>query len=125
MVMKKELNSEDDIKILVDAFYDSVGKDSLLSPIFNDFAKVDWTQHLPVMYSFWSAVLFGTTTYKGQPFPKHLPLPVTAEHFTRWVQLFTGTIDSLFEGVKAEEAKQKAASIAQVFQMRLGLINYV
>lgn len=123
--MKKEFIGEDDIKVLVDTFYDSVGKDDLLGPIFNDFAQVDWDHHLPVMYNFWSTVLFGTTAYKGQPFPKHMSLPVTAEHFTRWVQLFTGTIDRLFEGVKAEEAKQKAVSIAQVFQMRLGLTEYL
>ncbi|NEM99632.1 group III truncated hemoglobin [Pontibacter burrus] len=122
--MKRDIENEDDIKLLVDTFYDHVNQDELLGPVFNDFAKIDWEHHLPLMYNFWSTVLFGSMAYKGQPFPKHMRLPIKREHFGRWVELFTQTIDALFEGVKAVEIKQKATSIAQVFQMRLGLIDY-
>lgn len=117
--MKKDLESEDDIKLLVDTFYGNVNHDNLLSPVFNNFAKVDWSRHLPIMYNFWSTVLLGSMAYKGQPFPKHLNLPIDRSHFTRWVSLFTHTIDEKFEGPKADEAKQKAASIAQVFQLKM------
>ena len=121
--MKKDIETEADIKLLVDTFYDSVNQDELLSPVFNDFAQVDWQHHLPIMYRFWSTVLFGSMAYKGQPFPKHLPLPVDRQHFSRWIALFTQTLADLFEGPRATEAKQKAAGIAHIFQMRLGLIG--
>jgi hemoglobin len=122
--MKRDIENEDDIKVLVDTFYDHVNEDDLLGPVFNDFAKIDWDHHLPVMYNFWSTVLFGSMTYKGQPFPKHMRLPIAKEHFTRWIELFVKTVDELYVGARAEEIKQKALSIAQVFQMRLGLIDY-
>ena len=122
--MKKDIENEEDIKLLVDTFYDHVNKNELLGPVFNDFAQIDWEHHLPLMYNFWSTVLFGSMAYKGQPFPKHMRLPVSREHFGQWVKLFTSTVDELFEGMRAEEIKQKATSIAQVFQMRLGLLDY-
>jgi len=122
--MKKDIENEEDIKLLVDTFYDHVNQNELLGPVFNDFAKIDWEHHLPLMYNFWSTVLFGSMAYKGQPFPKHMRLPINREHFGQWIELFTSTVDELFEGMRAEEIKQKATSIAQVFQMRLGLLDY-
>ena len=122
--MKRDIENEEDIKVLVDTFYDHVNNDDLLDPIFNGFAKIDWDHHLPLMYNFWSTVLFGSMTYKGQPFPKHMKLPIYKEHFTRWIELFVKTVDEVYEGARAEEIKQKALSIAQVFQMRLGLMDY-
>jgi hemoglobin len=59
----KEIQSEQEIKEMVDAFYDKVNKDQMLSPVFNDFAGVNWEKHLPVMYSFWSSVLLGDFSY--------------------------------------------------------------
>ncbi len=118
----RDITTEADVKRLVDAFYEKVNADELLSPVFNGVAHVDWAHHLPVMYTFWSSVLLGTASYHGRPFPKHLALPVGREHFDRWLQLFTGTVDALFEGDKAEEAKMRGYSIAQVFQYRMGLL---
>ena len=123
--MKKDIETEADIKLLVDSFYDSVNQDELLSPVFNSFAQVNWQTHLPVMYNFWSTVLLGNMTYRGQPFPKHLRLPIEAKHFNRWTKLFTHTVDTHFIGSKATEATQKATSIARVFQMKMGLFNAV
>lgn len=121
--MKKDIETEADIILLVDTFYDKVNQDELLSPVFNGFAQVNWQTHLPVMYNFWSTVLLGSMTYRGQPFPRHLRLPIEKQHFNRWTTLFTETIDTLFEGEKATEAKQKSTSIARVFQIKMGLFN--
>jgi hemoglobin len=116
---KFDINDEEDVKRMVDAFYERVNADSLLSPVFNNVAHVDWIHHLPIMYRFWSSLLLGTMTYKGQPFPKHMPLPIGKEHFERWLDLFKLTVDALFRGVKAEEAKLRAENIAHMFQYRL------
>ncbi|MBC5994706.1 group III truncated hemoglobin [Pontibacter cellulosilyticus] len=121
--MKRELENEEDIKLLVDTFYDAVNQDKLLAPVFNGHAKVVWENHLPLMYTFWSTVLLGSMSYKGYPFQKHMNLPIGQVHFSRWVELFTQTIDELFEGEKAAEAKHKATNIAQVFQLKMGILD--
>ncbi len=118
-----DIKNIEDIILLVNSFYKKVNRDQLLSPVFNDIAKVNWEEHLPVMYSFWSAVLFDTSTYKGQPLTSHLELPIDTEHFQRWLELFKQTVDENFKGDKAEEAKEKADSIALIFQTKLGLIS--
>lgn len=119
----KEIQSKDEIKELVDSFYDKVNRDPLLSPVFNDFAGVNWEKHLPVMYSFWGSILLGNFTYKGNPFLKHIPLPIDKTHFDRWLSLFMETIDERFTGEKAEEAKQRAQSIAGIFQYKLATLD--
>jgi hemoglobin len=121
--IRKELASDADIKLLVDSFYQKVNTDDLLAPIFNDLAKVNWAEHLPTMYQFWGSILFRQNTYRGQPWPKHAVLPVGSEHFARWLLLFKSTVDELFAGQKADEAKNAAASIADTFQNRLQLVR--
>ncbi len=76
-----DISTPEDVRTLVNSFYDKVGRDVLLTPVFKDFAKVDWATHLPIMYRFWESMLFGAGTYEGAPFPKHAVLPVQKEHF--------------------------------------------
>jgi hemoglobin len=118
-----DIATEQDIRVLVDSFYELVAKDDLLGPIFNEIARVDWEHHLPTMYTFWSTMLFRSMSYKGRPWPKHAPLPVRKEHFERWVSLFCQTVDARFSGAKANEAKSIALSIADTFQTRFGIFN--
>ncbi len=124
MTSKSDISSDSDIRLLVDEFYRRVRLDPLLQPIFDDVAKVDWVEHLPHLYSFWSDLLFRTRQFSGRPWPKHAVLPVNREHFQRWLSLFTSTVDDNFEGPRAREAKGFAASIADTFQMRMGLLTF-
>ncbi len=119
----KEIKSIDEIKLMVDTFYNNVNKDELLSPIFNDIAGVNWKLHLPKMYGFWNSILFGTGEYNGQPFPPHLKLPINQTHFDRWLELFNSTIDDLFTGEKAVEVKMRAATIARVFSSKITMLK--
>ncbi|GAB3650150.1 hypothetical protein GCM10027594_25440 [Hymenobacter agri] len=114
-----DITTEADVRLLVDSFYAKVNQDVLLDPIFNGFAQVDWPRHLPNMYDFWSGLLLGTSRYLGRPFPKHIPLPINGTHFQRWVALFLATVDELFAGPTAEQAKLRGQSIAQLFEVRL------
>jgi hemoglobin len=118
-----DITNEADVKLLVDSFYDKVNQDALLSPVFNEHARVNWEQHLPVMYRFWSSILLGTASYAGQPFAKHAFLPVDQDHFSRWLLLFYNTLTEHFRGPNAEEAKLRAANIARVFLNRIRLIQ--
>jgi hemoglobin len=114
-----DIATEEDIKHLVDSFYQKVNEDELLSPIFNGVAQVDWQEHLPTMYKFWGSLLLQNNTYRGQPWPKHAVLPVNPSHFARWLTLFKQTVDEHFAGPKAVEARNIAASIADTFQNRM------
>lgn len=119
----KTIQTKEDVVFLVDRFYEKVNTDDLLAPIFNDFAKVNWETHMPVMYAFWSSILLGEASYSGRPFPKHLPLPIQKEHFKRWLELFHRTVDDNFEGELAIEAKNRASTIAQIFSHKIKSIK--
>ena len=116
----KDIENKEDIVALVDAFYGKVKNDSLLAPVFASRIPADaWPAHLQRMYSFGSALLFGERGFDGNPMQKHLSLPIDESHFVRWQQLFYRTVDSLFKGSKADEAKRRAGSIAQIMQFKL------
>lgn len=117
--MTKELLKIEDIRLLVDTFYGKVKEDDLLGDVFNNVIQDRWPQHLEKMYTFWQTVLLGEHTYYGSPFPPHAQLPVTKKHFDRWLSLFYATLDELFEGEKAKEAKWRASKMAEMFQYKI------
>jgi len=123
--VRPDIRSRDEIVRLVDAFYTRVREDDLLGPIFDEVARVDWAEHLPKMYAFWETVLFGAGTFRGNPLAVHSALaqktPLTSREFDRWVELFQATVDELFEGPVAEDARMRAARIAFTMQHHLGM----
>ena len=116
---KKDILQLEDIKLLVDTFYDKVRKDELIGPIFNDKIQDRWPQHLAKMYTFWQTVLLGEHTYYGSPFPPHAQLPVEKEHFETWLALFSQTLDELFSGEIPKEALWRANKMAEMFQYKI------
>lgn len=117
--MKSDIQSQQDIKEMVNHFYAQVRVDALLGGIFNGVIRNRWTEHLEKMYRFWETVLLDKHTYQGSPFLPHAHMPVSEEHFNRWVQLFNETVDGLFEGPKAEEAKWRAERMALMFWSKI------
>ena len=119
---KHDIENSEDVKLLIDTFYDRVKQNEKIGYIFNDIAKVNWDKHLPVMYNFWENILFFTGSYSGNPMAVHGHIHrlanFTAEHFDEWLRLFTSSVDELFEGEKAELAKQRAISIATVMKIK-------
>lgn len=115
-----DLTSRADIERLVDTFYDRIRSDSRLGPIFDEIARVDWQTHLPRMYAFWEAVLFGAAGFKGNPLAVHRALarrtPLAPDDFDRWIALFHHSVDALFAGPVASDAKQRAVRIAAIMQ---------
>lgn len=118
MSVKHDILSIDDIKLLVNTFYQQAQKDELLGPVFNSKIK-DWDKHLNIMYTFWETVILDAYSYKGAPFNKHIDLPINKSHFDHWVALFSSVIDELFEGINATNAKQRAAQFGVVFWSKL------
>jgi hemoglobin len=116
--MKKDIVDRKDIELLVDTFYTKVRQSKLLAPIFEDISKIDWNTHLPKMYSFWASLLLAEHSFSGNPMLKHIELSkqatMTDIEFIEWLYLFSKTIDELFEGEKAEEAKARTTNIGRL-----------
>ena len=75
------------------------------------------------MYDFWETILLDTAAYKenvmGVHFSLNRQVPLEEKHFKRWLELFTSTVDSLFQGEIAGLAKKRAASIAALMQFKM------
>lgn len=120
---RHDIRDRSDIVRLVDAFYDRIRSDARLGPIFNDIARVDWSTHLPKMYSFWDTVLFGAATFRGNPLAAHAKLLPQADmgrdSFDRWLELFQQTVGDLFEGTNAEVIVRSAEDMANVIYSKI------
>jgi hemoglobin len=116
--MKPDIRSKEDIELLITTFYSKVKEDEVLA---HHFAAIDWQHHTPVIINFWTMILLGNQSYVGNPLLKHLSMKLNKHDFERWLLLFTSTVNELFEGDKAEEAKQRAHSIAGIFQHKMNI----
>lgn len=108
------------IDALVEEFYARIREDGLIGPIFA--ARItDWAPHLAQMKLFWSSVALSTGVYQGRPMPKHLPLPIDARHFDRWLEIFVATANELCPPVAAKHFIERARRIAE--SLELGVAN--
>jgi hemoglobin len=116
----KDIENREDITRLLEDFYRLALVDDLIG---HHFVELDLENHLPVIIDFWDKILFGRPVYFGNPLAVHKVLsdknPITLEHFQRWVNVFEATVDSLFEGEMAANAKLRAKMIAHSLNERL------
>lgn len=116
--MKADITSRKDVELLVDTFYQKVRINPILGYIFDDVAKINWESHLPKMYSFWSSILLNEHSFSGNPMEKHIVLSkitaMTEKEFSEWLSIFIRTVDELYEGEIANEAKIRAGNIARL-----------
>jgi hemoglobin len=113
-IMEKTGITEAMIEQLVRAFYARVRADVVLAPVF-ETRIADWEPHLQRMCAFWSSVALMSGRYHGTPMAKHVPLPVDAGHFDRWLELFETTAREICPPAAAlhfaELARRIAASL--------------
>lgn len=119
MSQLKNIETLEDIELLVNNFYNKVQNDELLKDIFNNVIGDKWPQHLKKMYRFWQTVLLEEHTYHGSPFLPHAELPIDEVHFNRWIELFIETLNQNFAGRKAEQAKSQAERMAEMFLYKI------
>ncbi|HTH32639.1 MAG TPA: group III truncated hemoglobin [Lacibacter sp.] len=121
--MKTDISNRKDLELLMETFYNKLLADDSISYLFTDVAKIDLPKHLPVLADFWDSILFQSDTYRKNAMKVHTDLhkqsPLQQQHFKTWLGYFHETVDELFEGDKAELAKQRATSIATVMQIKL------
>jgi hemoglobin len=119
----QDIETRDDVERLVRAFYSRALTDHLIGFIFTDVAKLDLEEHVPRITSFWETVLLDAQSYSGGAFRPHAELHTKVGlregHFDRWLQLWFGTVDELFAGERANQAKIHALRVAQAFHGRL------
>lgn len=104
------------IERLVHGFYDRVRADEMLGPVFAERIE-DWGPHLARMVQFWSSVALMTGAYHGQPMRVHLPLPIDARHFDRWLQLFEETATELCPPAAVAHFVERAKRIAESLEL--------
>jgi hemoglobin len=100
---------------LVRSFYRSARRDPLIGPIFERHVA-DWDAHLARMCDFWSSVALMSGRYHGQPMAAHLPLPIEAPHFRRWLELFSAAAREVCPPVAAAHFAARAERIAESLQ---------
>lgn len=104
------------IERLVRAFYARAREDALLGPVFAAHVD-DWEPHIARVCAFWSSVALMSGRYHGQPLRVHLPLPVEASHFARWLALFEETARELCPPEAVVHFMERARRIASSFQL--------
>jgi len=121
---KKDIKTREDIFQLVSKFYDKVRKDEILGPFFNETIK-DWDEHLQHLTTFWESSLFLKTKYHGNPVDAHINVDaanhnsITELHFGLWLNLWVQTIDELFDGDFAENAKRRARKMGTFLYLKI------
>jgi hemoglobin len=104
------------IERVVRGFYARVRQDPLIGPVFE--ARItDWEPHLQRMCAFWSSVALMSGRYHGSPMVKHMPLPVDAAHFDRWLALFRETVRELCPPAAQAHFIERAERIAESLEM--------
>ena len=112
----KDIDSKEDIVLLVDEFYGKVAVDPQIG---HHFDHINWELHKPRMHAFWEYVLLDQPAKIHSMFDTHHKLNLKPHDFEVWIGYFTKTINQLFEGPKATLAKQRALVIAHTFNSKM------
>lgn len=120
---EKDIQTREDLLLLLEIFYRKIFSDPSISYIFTDVAHMDLEAHMPVIADFWESVLFQKNIYRKNAMQVHVQLnqqtPLTAGHFNTWLNYFNQTVDELFAGDNAFAIKQRALSIATLMQLKI------
>lgn len=126
--MKTDIQTREDVSLLVSSFYEKVRAHNVLGPFFNDVIK-DWDAHLDRLTTFWETSLFMTRKlehkYQGDPLKTHVQVDkennskITELHFGLWLNLWFETLDALFEGDTAENAKRRARKMGSFLYLKI------
>ena len=127
-MVKKDIESREDVHLLVSSFYDKVKEDEFLGPFFLPIIK-DWEAHIERLTLFWETNLFMTRKleqkYYGNPLEVHVKVDqennksITEHHFGIWLNLWFQTIDELFEGDVADNAKRRARKMSTFLYLKI------
>lgn len=125
---KKEIETREDVFLLVSEFYRKIRVDPVLGPFFNRVIK-DWDAHIERLTTFWESSLFITrkleNRYYGNPLQVHIEVDrendntVTQVHFGLWMNLWFQTLDEYFVGEIAQNAKNRARKMGSFMYLNI------
>ena len=119
----KDILSQSDLYFLVDAFYEKLLNDHLISYIFTDVVKIKIEEHLPILVTFWSQAILGTGGYTNNLTNIHLKVneleSLTPELFDIWLVHFNNTVNENFMGNNADEIKKQAQNLSIILQIKI------
>jgi hemoglobin len=118
-----DLTERADVDALLQRFYRRALIDEVLAAPFAELRATGLEAHLPKMCDFWETVLFRAGLYRGSALQVHRHIhrrtPLSGGHFVRWLTIWCETVDEMYRGPRAEQAKVQAARIAWAMQRRL------
>lgn len=116
---RRDIQTREDIELVVKTFYQHSFQDEVLGPIFIDVAQMDLDVHIPIMCDFWENILFQARKYPGGMgmvhFHLHTLIPLRHSYFMRWLAHWEAAVDEHFAGERAQTAKAHAAYVAETF----------
>ncbi|WP_432672119.1 group III truncated hemoglobin [Flavobacterium sp. SM2513] len=122
--MRKNIQTREDVTLLVHSFYAKIRKDAEIGHFFNDTIK-DWDEHLEKLTDFWEMNLFGTRNFTGNPIETHIEFDrkfngvISSHEFGIWLNHWFATIDELFEGENADILKRRARKMSTMLFMNM------
>ena len=122
--MKHDIQNREDVFLLVSSFYRKVRANLEIGHFFNEIIE-DWPTHLEKLTDFWETNLFLVNKFRGNPMRAHKEVDahfdhsVEQKHFGEWLNMWYATIDELFEGERANMAKNRARNMAHNLFMNI------
>lgn len=108
---------------LLNKFYAVATRDE---EIGHHFAELDLAAHLPITINFREKILFSAPVYFGSPLAVHRILhaksPLATEHFQKWFEIFSCTVDELFAGKTADFFRFRTIGSRQIGAFRFRLL---
>lgn len=122
--MKEDIQNRGDVYTLVSAFYTKVRDNKEIGHFFNETID-NWPEHLEKLTDFWETNLFMVYKFRGNPMKAHKEVDhkfghsIEQKHFGEWLNMWFTTVDELFEGDRANIAKNRARNMAHNLFMNM------
>ena len=117
--------TRENIKNLVSVFYSKAIGDKEVGAFFvnelgPDMKNEAWTKHIELLTDFWSTMLLGETSYKGDPFGPHAIIPdLKRTSFEKWIELFSISADEVYVSEISTRFKKKGGLFSKRFMRNL------
>jgi hemoglobin len=119
----KDIQTAEEIHLVVDEFYKKLLADEKISYIFTDVVKIKLEEHLPILVTFWSQAILGTGGYVNNLTQIHLDINaksyLSKELFEIWLGHFEASINENFEGFNCERMKNQAHNLSTIMQIKI------
>jgi hemoglobin len=119
----KDIQTAEEIHIVVEEFYKKLLADDNISYIFTEVVKIKLDEHLPILVTFWSQAILGTGGYVNNLTQIHLDVNaksyLSKELFEIWLIHFEAAINENFEGFNCERMKNQAHNLSTIMQIKI------